>query len=168
MSIHAVDRNLIDLVKEAVRRTVAVMRKLHPDESLVGYALCTDDGLETLLCMVVTDTAIASSTDPDLLYTPTDWPYEPEPTVLDRANEYLRTLGAAASGLRAHVDEAFASLVVALAELRAEGLFEPSVFLSALSTDPSDYLETLETESVATLNAPDIVTGRDQFLLKWA
>jgi hypothetical protein len=162
------DRTFVDLVKVAVRRTFVALRRAHPDEALVGYALCTDDGLETLLCMAATDCALAASADPDLLFTPTDWPYEPEPAAADEVNQHLRDEAASTSDLRAHVDRMFGSRVLALAELRSEGLIATDVFLSVLSTDPSDYLECLETNSISSLNTASLVGSRAQFIQKWA
>jgi hypothetical protein len=39
--------------------------------------------------------------------------------------------------------------------------------VSVLSTDPNEYLEQLEADSVQRLNRPDIVDARMRFLQKW-
>jgi len=157
---------LLASVKKAIRRTAARLQADHPGEALAGYALITDDGLETLSCTAVTEEVLAVSPEPDLLFCPTDWPYEPEPAAFESASQQLRTQGTGAD-LRSHVDGAFATLVQALAEIRAEGLFPPEVFLSVLSTDPSAYLESLEGSSVQRLNGPRLVEDRERFLEKW-
>lgn len=158
---------LLKNVKIAVKRTVAAIQAGHPQESLVGYALLTDDSLATLTYMAVTKEALASSGEDDLLFCPTDWPYETDWAAFDLASEQLRAMEAAASDWQLHVQMAFATLVQALAETRAEGLFRPDVFLSILSTDPSPPLEALEKASIERLNRVDLVEAHERFLQKW-
>jgi hypothetical protein len=158
------DRDFVAAVLAAVRRTCEAMRSAHPGVSLAGYALATDDGLESLSHFAVTREALSSSPDPDLLFSPTDWPLAPEPRVFDEMARQLRSRAAAATD---HVDDSFRLLVDALAEAKREGVFRDDVFLSVLSTDPSAHLEELESASVRRLNPARIVQARDAFLARW-
>jgi hypothetical protein len=159
--------DLLRSMKAAVKRTVAAVHAEHPQESLAGYALLTGHSLVTLTYMAITTEALASSGDSDLLFCPTDWPQDPDSAAFDVADRQLREIEMAPDSQR-HVSVAFATLVRALAEIKAEGLFSPGVFLSVLSTDPSPELEALESSSVQQLNRQDLVRAREQFLRKWA
>jgi hypothetical protein len=162
------NEELLQGVKSAVRQVVAALRDQHPRESLAGYALLTDDDLGSLTNMAITREALlASGGGDDLLFSPTDWPYDHESASLESTSRRLREMGAA-SEHEQHVEVAFASMVQALAELRADGLFSPEVFLSVLSTDPGPFLEALEKASVERLNRMDLVEARERFLERWA
>lgn len=156
----------INAVKVAVRRTVHLLRERHPGETLAGYALLTDDGLGTLLYLAVTREVLHSSSDPDLLFTQTDWPYEDGIEAFDVADAELRRR-AGEDAFEQHVDKAFSDLVQAIAELRTEDLFGCDVFLSVASTDPSEYLRRLEEAAIVGLNSPQIARARREFLNRW-
>jgi hypothetical protein len=159
------NEDLLQSTKAAVRRTLAVVRVQQPKESLVGYALLTDDDLVTLTYMAITKEALASDAGDDLLFTPTDWPYEYDSDAFDTPNEHLQAMYESKSP--EHVDVAFDTLVQALAELRVEGLFSPEIFLSVLSTDPGPYLQALEDASLERLNDVNMVERRARFLERW-
>jgi hypothetical protein len=156
---------LLQAVKGAVRQTVAAIGARRPGDSLAGYALLTDDSLTTLTYTAVTKEALTLSGADDLLFSPTDWPWD-ESSSFEPASQRLRATGAASDSPE-HVNAAFATLVQALADLQAEGIFSREVFLSVLSTDPSPHLEALERASVERLNHPDLVEARERFLEKW-
>jgi len=158
---------LLRQVHEAIRETMMALRTEHRAEALAGYALLTDDDLSTLGYLAVTQEALIQNPEPDLLFCPTDWPYEPRREAFRRPDRSLRRL-ADAGDSELHVDEAFGTLVRALAEARLEHQLGPEVFLTVLSTDPSDYLEELETNAVGQLNSKAIVEQRTVFLEKWA
>jgi hypothetical protein len=161
------DESLLQLVKSAVRRTVVAVREQHPQASLAGYALLTNDTLATLTYMAITKEALAASGNDDLLFCPTDWPYEYESALFVPAGKQLSAMESVASDLEEHVERAFDMLVQALATSRAEGLFSEEVFLSVLSPEPSPKLEELEKISVEGLNRNDIIEGRERFLRRW-
>jgi hypothetical protein len=161
------DESLLQLVKSTVRRTVAAVREQHPQASLAGYALLTDDTLATLTYMAITKEALAAAGNDDLLFCPTDWPYEYESALFVSASNELSAMESAAGDLEEHVEAAFEMLVHALAESRAEGLFSDEVFLSVLSTEPNPKLEALEKISVEGLNRNDIIEDRERFLRRW-
>lgn len=167
-STDAADREFVEMVKSAVQRTVTALGRQRVGETLMGYALCTDDGLETLLHQAITQEALQASGDPDLLFMPTDWPFEPDPEAFDDADEKLRSRALCAGDLQVHVERSFSLLTLALAELRNDQFFAPGVFLKVLSTDPSEYLERLEDQAVERLNGRDVVEARRAFLNKWA
>ncbi len=158
---------LLQSVKDAVRATLAALGGQRPGEKLAGYALLTDDSLATLTYMAITERAVASGGGDDLLFSPTDWPYDYEAGAFESASAQLAA-SEAASESDERVDDAFALLVQALADLRGEEIFPPTAFLSVLSTDPSPHLEALESASVERLNQPDLVEARKRFLERWA
>ena len=159
-----VDAELYETLSRAIRSSVALAEDSRA--KLAGLALCTDDCLETLYCAVTTVGEVARS-GPDFLYSPTDWPTEWESADLRQASALLRRR-AKLCHCRAHVESAFELLVQVLSELRAGGALRPDCYLSVLSTDPSEHLETLERGSVERLNSPDIIDGRREFLARWS
>lgn len=161
------DRELVNAMKVAIRQTVAALGAEAPDQELAGYALLTDDGLETLSFLAVTKADLQSSNDPDLLFTATDWPREPAPELFDSADAELRRRAEAATDFHVHVDVSYGLLVQALDESRAEGVFRPDVFLSALSTDPSKHLLALEDAAIRRLNESRLIQERERFLERW-
>jgi hypothetical protein len=162
------DREFVEGVKAAVRRSCAAMRAAHPSESLAGYALATDDDLVTLLDYAITKENLASSTDPDLLFAPTDWVESPDPEAFDELSRELASRGDTATDFHAHVDGSFRLLVDALDELKREGRFRDDVYLTVLSTDPSAHLLQLESVAVRRLNTATLVQSRDAFLARWS
>jgi hypothetical protein len=161
-------RDLAGAVAAAVRASCAAIEAARPGEPLAGYALATDDGVETLAYLAVTAPALAARADPDLRFSPTDWPEPPGCAAVDAVDRWLRARAAAAPDLRAHVDDSFRLLVEVLADLKRDGVFPDDVFLSVLSTDPSDHLEELEAASVSRLNGPALVQARRAFLARWS
>jgi len=162
-----VDQEFQDAVVSAVQRTVAALAAERPLERLAGYALTTDDSLETVGCIAVTREGLLASDDGDLLYQPPNWPLEPDWGAFELAYSLLqRSVDLPGDGL-AHVHRSFEALVRALEILKAKGLFGADVYLSVLSTDPSDYLVELESSAVKRLCAQAFVDARSQFLEKW-
>ncbi len=163
------DRVFVEALKTAVRATVRAVCQKHPDAQLAGYALCTDDELSTLSYLAVTDEYLRVESDPDLQFTPTDWPYDPEQERFDDLSNVLQSRSEAAEedASYSYETKAFDELVRALAETRAENIFGPDVFLAVLSTDPCDHTEALADAAVATLNEPHIVEQWSAFCVKW-
>jgi hypothetical protein len=166
------DKELLASVVDAIRRTTRALHGEHPDDTLVGYALLTDDALSTLLYGAITKKALETSPDPDLLFCPNDWPYEPECSAFDDADAMLREWyqdysGSNPANLKEHVDRSFGILVDALAQARVDGVLGNEVFASVLSTDPSKYLEKLATAGIQRLNPDELVRKHDEFMKKW-
>lgn len=159
MSNDEVHSDLVSLVKTVIFEVLE-----SAPEDLVGLALCTDDELTTLYATWLTSSELDLAQEPDeLLFSPTDWAASFDGGKIEEAARELRTL---ASDPR-HVERSFASLVSALEEMRKERALPDSLFLSVLSTDPSEYLEDLEAESVRTLNSSDVIDRRNAFLARW-
>jgi len=129
--------------------------------------LCTDDGLSTLTVLAVDRTDLELSSNPFLLYSPTEWPHELAPQRFDLIDCELRRRNEVNSDLRQHVNAAFDLLVEALRTLRRERQVRESVFLTVLSTDPSKHLRLLENAAVTTLNLPELTAGWRDFFAKW-
>jgi hypothetical protein len=160
----ASDAAFVAHVKEAVRKTVVALGNRHGGEVLAGYALLTDDGLGTLGSLAVTREALRP--DPEMLFTPTDWPYDELGEAFDGPNQELGALAAGVE-LKEHVDATFGLLVQALADLRREGVFAPDVYLAVISTDPSEYLEALAETAFQGLNSAELTRARREWLEKW-
>ena len=158
---------LLESVKVAIRQAVAAWHPRSPDQAIAGFALLTDDTLSTLSSLAITEGELRSTSVPDLLFCPTDWTLELSPDAFDKPRKELRRQADASPDLRRHVDSSFQILERALAESRTEGAFGPRVFLSALSTDPSEHLEELENSSIRKLNDPQIVKEHQAFLDRW-
>jgi Domain of unknown function (DUF4303) len=167
-SMDSADREFLELLKSAVRQSISELTHQRAGESLVGYALVTDDGLGTLRHQAITREALQASGDSDLMFSPTDWPYETAKDAFDGVATSLRRRAENASDLKAHVDSSFSLFVLALDELKREELFGPGVFLTVLSSDPSEYLENLEAVAIERLNGSAVVRARELFLQKWS
>ena len=162
------DDELFSNVKMAIRESVIEIKANLCNDSIIGYALCTDDCLGGLFCCAVSSEALRRSGDPDLLYCPTDWPPCNVGYLFEAIDKELRRRVSETVNVRDHVDEVFELLINILVALRAEGFFDTFVFLSVLSTDPSPYLEMLELHSIENLNRSEIVEGYKAFLGRWS
>lgn len=166
MSTSDFTSNLLAATVDAIERSLDAIRLVSGDE-LAGYALCTDDALGAVFPMAVTVRQLAEAGAADLLFSPTDWPIGAGADAFAAASRLLLA-HQDESPLRDHVDKSFDVLVQALLHARRTSRFDESVFLSVLSTDPSDYLESLEARSVQTLNPEYQVAARQAFLQKWS
>jgi uncharacterized protein DUF4303 len=151
--------DLTKAVKDAVGRTLQTLAEAHSGEGLVGYALVTDDDIRSLGYMACTRESLESPHNPAVRFEPVDWPYGGGDEAFDEARGLLAVSGDAAASdhaFAAHVNRSFAALVEALRELRQDGRFHDGVFLTVISTDPSEHLERLEADAVRTLNSPEL------------
>lgn len=163
LAVPDIDTELLDIVRAAVRASLDLSQRRG---RIVGYALCTDDGLGTLFDAVLTDEAFREKGDPDLLFTANDWPEGESEDLFREANLYLQEK-LASEPFEEHVDRRFATVVEALAETRTLGRMIEKAFPTVLSTDPSEYLEGLEDRAVEGLNSASVVSARRTFLEKW-
>jgi hypothetical protein len=150
---------LLQTVKSAVRQTLASFAECHAGEDLIGYALVTDDDLGSLGYFACTEKFLESQTESNARFEPVEWVYNNGVEALDDARAMLfADLDAATTPERfmAHVDESFQALVSALQELRAARTFPDEVFLTVISTDPSEHLEQLENRAVQVLNSDEL------------
>jgi hypothetical protein len=163
LAVPDLETELLDIVRAAVKASLDLAQRRG---NVIGYALCTDDGLGTLFDAVLTDEAFSEMGDPDLLFTANDWPEGECEDFFREANLYLQEK-LASEPFEEHVDRRFATLVEALAEIRSQGRMSEKAFLTALSTDPSEYLEELEDRAVEGLNGASVLSARRTFLEKW-
>lgn len=157
---------LCDLVVAAIRQSFGELPQAVSDSEIAGLALCTDDNLCTLYATIITVDELVQSDDRDLLHVPTDWPMELGDVHFEGPNSCLRD--SKIESMTDHVDISYRTLVRALQHLRDVGFFHGSVVLSVLSTDPSEYLEQLWSQSFDTLNDRAAVDVKNTFLSKWA
>lgn len=167
MAMRDNDGLLFRLVFSAIVRSAESFRQDAQGGELRGFALCTDDGLETLSGLVVGTDTLAVSDDPDLLFTATDWPHEPNPRAFDAANVEMQKSASSSKVDGIHVDESFEILVHALLAAREKGIFDGQVFLEVFSSDPCEHTLSLQDKAIRRLNAPTMVKGWDDFLKKW-
>lgn len=160
------EEELRQQIKAAIRASLVGFQQAHPSEVMAGYALLTDDDLATVGHIAVTSEALVTRGDPDLLFCPTDWPYESDVPDFDVLSERMSALWMN-DNPKMRLDRVFGLLVDALCDCRSDGLFSPRVFLSVLSTDPSPYLESLEAEGIRRLNEAGLVKEREQFIERW-
>jgi len=152
------DLELKNAIKRAVLGSLSVMERAHPSDKIIGYALCTDDGLSTVFHAANTPQALARASNPsETQFVPVDWPYDEGAELFDDANQILvdgLKQATMPESFEQHVDSSFAQIVAALRELREEGIFGPDVFLWVTSTDPGDRLRTLARDAARVLNSP--------------
>lgn len=148
-------------VKVAVRRTLDAVRANYPGETLNGYALVTDDALRTLGYVASTVEYTESQMEPSTRFEPVDWVYSDEVSAFDESRDLLTQSADAGArdDLGHHVFESYATLVEAILELKEEGQFSDAVYLTVISTDPSEQLEALEAGAVQKLNSEQMYLG---------
>ena len=147
-------------VIKGIRHARLAFSKHHPGESLNGFALVTDDGLETLGYFANSEEFTAQNGEGNVRFEPVEWLYCEGDSGFAQARSILTSMArtAGANGVFAeHVRAAFGVLVDSLIAARAEGLFRQEVFLTVISTDPSDELVRLENQAVPQLNSPELV-----------
>jgi hypothetical protein len=143
----AVDDRLADVVADGARRALAAIVAGRPGQRLAGFALCTDDDLNSLSAAGCTREFLAEQ-DPSRLFQPTEWPGD----VADSFGDARRML--AGQHDRA---ETFRSLITALMRLRREGAVADDVFLVVCGTDPGELLTRLEEVAVRELNPAGVL-----------
>ncbi|NNG43574.1 DUF4303 domain-containing protein [Pseudoalteromonas sp. NEC-BIFX-2020_002] len=150
---------LKDLIKAASKATFENLKIKHLNETLTGYALCTDDGAMTIYHIATTQQWAEKGGNFELEFSPVQWQYSDNGSFFDEAYELImkrveRQDDEENEGkFQELVDRTFSIFVSALLELRAEGVFSESVFLSVLSTDPSDHMLELENKANRELNS---------------
>lgn len=150
--------NFVETIKDALRRVLPLLSRSHPGERISGFALCTDDSLSTLFHVASTREFVARSRAPFVEFVPVEWKYADGAEHLEEANKILESRYRATTkeSFPAHVDQSFREMAAALQELKAEGLFDETVFLTVCSTDPGPELEEMETSVVTLLNSKEV------------
>jgi hypothetical protein len=145
--------------KKAIRAAWLEARSAHAAERLSGYALLTDDGLQTIGQVACTDEFLAECPVSAAWYNAAEWTYDEGVQAFDRVREIMVAHGKAAKTaeqFEAHVEEAFAALVAAMRALKSEGVFDDTIFLTVMSTDPNERLLELEGMAVEALNTKEV------------
>lgn len=152
------DESFATIVEHAIRRSLADFHEQHADETLAGYAICTDDCLMTIFWVASTREHMNAVTDDCLRYSAVEWPYGYQSDAFDEAQlELARRYDASSGGAEfsKHVIGSFWAIVEALNRVRSSGELGQDVLVYALSTDPSEFLELLERRGVEYLNSTD-------------
>ena len=161
------ESTFIAALDDAVSGAVAAFAIRRPGHRLAGLALCTDDDLCTLCPMAVSAEDVERSPHQDLLFQPTEWQIDVEYKEVREVDLELQRRSEETSSFPTYVDETFAALVSALHRARASGLVEAGVFLTVLSTDPSEKLSLLEDEAVRVLNVPTLAAARWEYISRF-
>ncbi|MGQ0801010.1 MAG: DUF4303 domain-containing protein [Pseudomarimonas sp.] len=150
--------SLKEAVKASVQKTLQSLANSHFGESVCGYALLTDDDLQSLGYLAVTREYLERHGN-ESRYEITDWPYADGVEAFDEPRRLMGECAQSSHSHRDHVDASFGALVEALHDLRLAGVFANDVFLTAASTDPSEHLEQLEDDAARILNEREIYKG---------
>ncbi len=150
--------HLLSHVRNAVAESIEHITSSRPNETLSGYAICTDDCVMTVFG-VATTTEWCQKKSPDLGFIPVEWPYGYNSNAFDEALSDVQKRYADASAddtFAKHVKDTFSTLVEALRLEKADGRFSPDVFLLVTSTDPGPRLQRLATNGAKLLNSPEL------------
>jgi hypothetical protein len=157
------DRELLALLKSAVRECTV---GFHVEgRTLVGFALLTDDDVETLLASTLSAEELSQG-DGDLVFDLGAWS-ETESAALERCGAEFRVLSRQRKSREDHVESSFALLVKALLESRQEGVFGRDVFLIVSSTDPGPGMDERANAAARALNDAETVSKRLDSIKKW-
>ena len=155
---------LKNLTKDAVKASYEKLLSVYKNEDFTGYALCTDDGVMTIYHVGCTQQWLSRDGHEAYTYAPVEWTYEDGETSFDAVYELLiqrvekQDEKEYKNKFEDIIDLSYNSFVQALLELRNEGFFSDDVFLSVLSTDPSDHMIELELNAIKLLNSPEILS----------
>jgi hypothetical protein len=158
------DDGLVDELREAIRRSIAIIEAAHSGERICGFALCTDDDLSTLYHVACTHEFCARHPDGHIAWVPVDWEYNEGAELFERSSLLLRTRGIRVDSEAAHhehVETGFRDLTSALLVARLEDLVSDDTLLLVTSTDPGWMAEQLAVVATRRLN-PDDVAARWQ------
>lgn len=154
-------RDIVDLVQIGCVEAIRSLQAAHPADPLIGFALCTDDDLAGVFHVGCTQKCESESHEPGVRYLPNEWTQssDVEPDALARVQAHLQQTWRAPSvqDWDTKRDEHFEALVEGLVAARHELGLDGSVFLTVISTDPSDHLERLEEAALPRLNGPEVM-----------
>ncbi|NRB79762.1 MAG: DUF4303 domain-containing protein [Saccharospirillaceae bacterium] len=158
-------KNIIDFkelelrVKVASKKSFEFLEKRFGKNVITGFALCTDDG-----AMTIFHSANIQSWDTNPYeFSPVEWRIDDKPDLFDSAYDLIEERldkqdeEEYEDQFEEIVNQTFNSFVNALMKLKVEGVFPDNVFLSVLSTDPSDDMITKERKSIEQLNSKIII-----------
>lgn len=152
---------LLATLQTDLRRSLNSLSHARPQERMIGYALCTDDGATTVSHVALFERDTLESKR-NVRFNPNDWKSTENESDLDASYELLsqharhaRTTGSFA----AHVEDSYAVLVESLLDLRRAGLIAPDCLLLVFSSDPGPRMLAREKEAVPILNSAEIAAA---------
>lgn len=151
----------VDVVLEAIKDSVQMIRAAHPGARIRGYALLTDDSCSSLSAVACSEQFWTE--ERDLRYCPVEWPLEDGASAFDSVSSAMSDdVGSLPRPAAAHtkewdryVTESFGLLHEALERAATAGLLS-GAFVVAVSTDPGPFTTGLTTVGVRRLNGPRI------------
>jgi hypothetical protein len=153
---------LTETLEGAIRTSLEAITAAHPEETLNGYALCTDDDVRTVYHVACTREFAEASRYRDTRFIPVNWAYDDGDEAFDEANGLVQASDEAASRSAdeatwsTHVTTCFESMVAALEQMRQAGLFGEDVLLVVTSTDPGSAQKRLAIAAARRLNPPTL------------
>ncbi|QUI71412.1 DUF4303 domain-containing protein [Pseudoalteromonas piscicida] len=154
---------LKSLVKDAVKTTFTNLQRIHQPDELLGYALCTDDSVMTLYHVAMTQQWLSQDDNTEFEFSPVEWDLSDRDVhfkgvaTLLAARLELEDAKLYENYLEEIINPTFKAFVLALLELRQEGVFAKNVFLSVISTDPSEHMLELESAANRKLNSAELL-----------
>ncbi|MCE3289236.1 MAG: hypothetical protein K0R83_1248, partial [Caulobacter sp.] len=123
-------------------------------DSIVGFALGTDDAVETLFHVFATRTWVTErqAEDPEIGLVFVEWEQSADDGLFREAGQALRAL-AAGDGSLAAAEARFKVLADALRTARREGQFDDDTLLYVGSTDPDETAEAWARDATRDLNS---------------
>ena len=153
------DEKIKSLAIDAIKKTKSQLDEKFGSDKLFGYSLCTDDCLMTIYHVACTNSW--AEDNKEFCHSSVEWRQSGDDTLFDQtydemANHYEKNDDDACEFFELNRDIRYESLVQALKECRESGVFDDSTYLTVVSTDPSEDLQTLEMKAVDRINKPSL------------
>jgi hypothetical protein len=162
---------VVELVRVGALEAIAALSS-DPEDPLLTFALCTDDDVSSVFHIGCTERFARASELPDVRFLPNDCEQTGDcsPAALDIVSgEFQRDdRRPSGPGWGKARDEDFNAMAEGLAAARATGRIPDSVFVTVMSTDPSDHMLSLEESWLPLLNAHNVVREWRQWRLDCA
>jgi len=150
---------------EAIKAAAAEAFQTAEKDALFGFALCTDDDVETLYHVFATREWVAgrAADYPEIGFLSVEWTQSSGDQLFLPLSARLRELATSdnRAGLDPDVGRAgrFQALVEAMSVCRSEGLFDARTLLSVGSTDPDPLMIKLSCDAARDLNTEEIAAA---------
>lgn len=164
------DSEVVELVRAGAVEAIDALRAAHPNDPLVGFALCTDDDVITLYHVGCTRSFAGSHHDvPDVGFAPTEWTQDAgvKPVAFDAVCQHLdaRPMPPGSKFWGPELEQDFEAMVAGLARARADASLDQEVFVWVTSTDPGPAMVELAEKALPRLNSPAVVRRRRESIL---
>ncbi len=149
-------------IVQAVNVAHKELLQLSDNNNIFGFALCTDDDVSGFYHVACTKDWVKNKEGsyPGIGYIYVEWEQSGSENIFDDSNLKISKLYNMKypneKVWEQERDARFQTLVSALLEIRKNGLFQQDTLLAVGSTDPSDYMESLEMKAVSQLNNSSI------------